>query len=541
MAGSMLGTMQGEDDLPDVNTLNTVLKFLGAKAKAYDDISYDPTFISSAIFPIICGGGTSVTFSFMNYWKHKNEIDQVSCLMTVRAQKGNTILRSYFRIERDTYSFKFPDLVGAHLNDDDRFVGSVEFQVHSIEDLKYPYPAIVIIYESPEGVSMVHTASRVFHSIADMDKRLMTGVQESGFDIYANEVLTPFICFTNGPRPVEQAKVAFSAFNSVGEQKTLDLDVGDLNAFETVFVFPDEHYELKEFLGDEVGFCKINYDSFGIFPRLICGNISRDYSRFAITHSYYDESTRREYFDFDPKGTTRSPFCGFPLLFGEQIELDLNFYPIYAPGELQIRAQVFDSDGTLLADEIDLGSVVSPSNTMVSVPVREVLKEVEIPLEDIALLSVECSTQSGQIPARINYGVNYHRPGRIGTNINRSMHQDLAYEAEERSRRWLPVFTRGDLTNKVLISTLSNRINDDFVADVKLTILNELGQIYAEEFSVANQTSRTLQIEDVLTGVGHKASDGDVLWCTVESECPYIDVYYLILSNQGNVGGDHSF
>ena len=119
-------------------------------------------------------------------------------------------------------------------------------EFHSIEDLKYPYPAVSIFYETPSGVSAVHMASRVFHSTGDMDLRLMTGIHESGFDIYSDDTLTPFLCFTNGPRIVENPEITFSAFNFLGEEEVIETRLGRLNPYETVFHFPDEHFELKK-------------------------------------------------------------------------------------------------------------------------------------------------------------------------------------------------------------------------------------------------------------------------------------------------------
>ncbi len=527
--------------MTNVNSLQSVLKFLGTKAKSYEDVGYEPTFKSSAIFPIMCGGGLSAKISFMNYWKYKNGIEPVSCLMTVRSQSGDTLHRSYFKVEEDVYCFAFPELVREHLDERGRFIGSCEFEIYSIEDLKFPYPALSLFYETPKGVSAVHMASRVFHSIGDMDKRFMSDVQESGFDIYADETWTPFVAFTNGPREVKDGRMSFSAYNAAGETEVIELQCGDLNAYQTLYVFPDERYELKEFLKDKVGFCKVKYDSFGIFPRLLCGNVARDRSHIAITHSYYDVSGREEYFRADSAANTRGSFRAIPLLFDEQLDLDLNFYPIYSPSVLELRARVYDRDGELLADLDRLGSIQSPSNVMANLRIRDMLQRAEIPLERCSLLSIECAAQGGDIPTRINYGVNYHKASRIGTNINISMHQDAEYRSPNRSYRWLPIYVRGGHRTHVVLSVLGNGLGDDFEAEVKISIFGRRGLIYSDNVCLRNQTCKSLGVEDMLGQVDRENLDGQVLWCTLESECPYVDAYYLIVSDQGYVGGDHSF
>ena len=155
--------------MTDVNSLKSVLKFLHTPAKSYDDVEYEPTFKASSMFPIMCGNGMSATITFMNYWKFKNEIESISCVATVRSAEGETLKRVYFPVDQPVHSLKFPELASDFLSGDGSFVGSCEVEFFAVEDLKFPYPAVSIFYETAKGVSAVHTASRVFHSIGDMD------------------------------------------------------------------------------------------------------------------------------------------------------------------------------------------------------------------------------------------------------------------------------------------------------------------------------------------------------------------------------------
>ena len=527
--------------MTNTNSLESVVRFLGTKAKSYEDVAYEPTFKSSAMFPITCGKDMSVSLSFMNYWKHKNEIEPVSCVATIRSRTGDTLKRTYFRVEDDVYNLGFPDQVSEYVDGDGSFVGSCELEVLSIEDLKFPYPAVSVFCETPRGVASVHMASRVFHDVQDMDKRLMTDVQESGFDIHSTDSLTPFFCFTNGPRTVVDAKASVTAFNAAGEEKLLEMSCGDLKPYQTVFVYPDLNNELREFLGGRVGFCKVKYDSFGIFPRLLCGNVGRDMSEVGMTHSYYDVSGRREYLGSDSGEGSRGPFRAIPLLFGQGIDVDLNFYPIYSPGEVYLRARIYDRDGELLADLDDLGSVVSPGNRMVNLRVRDVMQRAEVPLERSSLLSIEGATRGPDMPSRINYGVNYYVPEKLGTNINISMHQEVEFASPRRSYRWLPVYVRPGLKNYVLLAALSNRPEDDFVAQVKISLFGAEGLLRSETVEIKNQSSISVPVDEMLSGAGGEEVRSGIYWCVLDSESAYIDAYYLNVSEDGHVGGDHSF
>lgn len=527
--------------MAEINSMDTVLKFVSTKAKSYDDLSYEPTFKSSAMFPVMCGAGISVTLSFLNYWKHKNEIQNVSCLITLRRQNGDIIKRSYFRVEQDVYSLKLLDLLAEFLDENGMFVGSCELEYHSIEDLKYPYPAVTLFYETLKGISAVHAASRVFQSTQDMDLRLMQDVDESGFDIYSNEILTPFLCFTNGPRLVKKAKILFRAFNSLGEEKTIETQFDSLKPYETVFFFPGERSDLDQFLKDKVGFCKVSYDSFGIFPRLVCGNIYKDRSYFAITHSYYDVSQREEYFPVDTDKNTRGSFRAIPMLPNMEIDVDLNFYPIYSPTEINLRSRVYDNNGDLLADLNAIKTIQSPSNNMVNLSIETIANEAEISKANISLISVECETDDDRLPTRINYGINYHKNNQIGSNINISMHHDLEFKSHKPSFKWLPVFIRNDLSNHVLIAALSNEVVDDFTADVQMELFCSSGKIQAQSIHVKNQTTVSILIEELISNTSYIPAQGEVLWCTLKSDSPFIDALFLTESTQGFVGADHSY
>jgi len=384
-------------------------------------------------------------------------------------------------------------------------------------------------------------ASRVFHSVQDMDQRFMADVEESGFDLYATDALMPFFCFTNGPRPVAQAGITIVVYNARGEEKHLMGPVGPLGAYETRFVFPDEWADLASFLGQAPGFCKVRYDAFGIFPRLICGTIARDGSHLAITHSYYDVTGRREYFPVNPDGAIRGPFRAIPLLFRDGLDVDLHFYPIYSPGAMGLRGNVYDQDGRLLACLGNVGCVVSPGPHMVRVNVRAAIEQAGADPQASALLSIEGESQDGQVSARINFGVNYHRGAALGTNINISMYHDRDVVGRMRSYRWSPVLLRSDLVNDLLIATLSPRVDEACTARATLSLVNPAGVVCAEELLLKNQSSLQVRIEKLLQRARYEPSDGEMLWCVVEADSPYVTAFYLMRFHEDAIGGDHSF
>jgi len=397
------------------------------------------------------------------------------------------------------------------------------------------------MYQSAKGISSVHMAPRAFHSVEDMDRRLQANAPETGYDIYADETVTPFACFTNGARSIEDGKMAMTVFNHFGQQMDLESRYGDLEPYETVFVFPGEDSDLPRFLDGQVGFCKIDYDSFGIFPRLICGSMHRDRSHLMLTHSYYDSSQRDEYGPAVTNEGHRGAFLGVPLMFDQGIDVDLNYYPIQSPGELVFSANFFDRQGQLLTTVENCGTLVSPGKTMLTIQVRDLLREAEIPASEVSLLSVEAKPVDGGTPTRINFGLNYHTPEQLGTNISISMFQGSDFSRRHDNFRWCPVVLRDGVSNHLLISSLSDKLDEDGIAEPKLSIYSRSGVIHTETLSVKNQTSLSIPIEELLARTGYTGQPDEILWCALDTGSRWISAFYLMASEQGYVGGDHSF
>ena len=229
------------------------------------------------------------------------------------------------------------------------------------------------------------------------------------------------------------------------------------------------------------------------------------------------------------------------MLPNMEIDVDLNFYPIYSPTEINLRSRVYDNNGDLLADLNAIKTIQSPSNNMVNLSIETIANEAEISKANISLISVECETDDDRLPTRINYGINYHKNNQIGSNINISMHHDLEFKSHKPSFKWLPVFIRNDLSNHVLIAALSNEVVDDFTADVQMELFCSSGKIQAQSIHVKNQTTVSILIEELISNTSYIPAQGEVLWCTLKSDSPFIDALFLTESTQGFVGADHSY
>ena len=160
-----------------------VVQFEQAARGAYRDVNYTPVFRSSALFFAWVDEGIDTHVSFMNYWREKNGNTSVSALLTLRSAEGEKCYREFLPINQSTYQFSVKQL----LRSPSRFLGSLEVELFSTEDLKFAYPALEVFYESPKGVSFVHSNQRVFNNVEDQDRTSVMNHWQTGFDVLVDD------------------------------------------------------------------------------------------------------------------------------------------------------------------------------------------------------------------------------------------------------------------------------------------------------------------------------------------------------------------
>ena len=102
---------------------------------------------SSAIFYVRQSKDVSTTINFMNYWKVKRGID-VAVVASTRKMDGTLLGRTRL-------NFDAGEVVNFRPNLGDDSEGSVEIEILSIQNLVFPYPALMAFYETDNTVSMV--------------------------------------------------------------------------------------------------------------------------------------------------------------------------------------------------------------------------------------------------------------------------------------------------------------------------------------------------------------------------------------------------
>ncbi|MEO8390208.1 MAG: hypothetical protein ABI546_17655 [Polaromonas sp.] len=471
--------------------------------------------------------------SFLNYWREKNDVHDIGVLVTLRDARGAKRARWHTMLTEMTYLFDLRDLIAP----DEDFTGSIEVEAFSSQDLKFQFPGITVFYETPRGISYVHTNQRVYNTAEDRDRGVELNPWQTGFDVDTARH-DPFVFLVNGPVPFPGGLVDIVAVNSCNEEIRLQVVLDTLPAYGVCDWRLASIKGLAQFLGDEPGLCKFNLPFEGIHLRMGVGNALKDQSWLSVTHSYFDATEHQDYFDTSTLGGDIHP-AFIPFNLEEGIDVEMVLYPIYARCELGLSLQAFDAAGCERF-RMDLGSYRSPESGPRRIEIRKLVTAAgHEALAGLYVLQIEAPDH--KVPARITYGLNFHVSGKLGTNISASAYLAKSWGMGRRSWRWgaVPVLKGGH--NLIMVSAFSKLKNEVSDREFKLTIHDNQGPVASRGFMLHGNAGMTVCAEDMLAHAGYVAAEGDILWYVMESPHASLEVMGISVSADGFVGGDHSF
>jgi hypothetical protein len=352
---------------------------------------------SSAIFPLFSNPKMKTRITFLGYFEIKRNLKSVVCKLTLREQSGNTIFIDQFSIQKKAYYFELEKWIK-----DKEFIGSVEVEFFSKENLLFPFPAVVVCYESCGMLTFVHSAQRTFNDL--LDEKTTPNWVQSGINFRFESTHLPFITLINGP------KIASCL---------VEVDLCG-HKIKKEFVFAP--YELKVIPLDRVcqktQFARIKASLPSIFTRFIGGNLNTKTNALSITHSYQATVDENEF--------VPSSEISFPLFPNK--EHTLCIYPIFAKSEFEITFEIFSVNGKRLKT-LPKRTFTKAFDTLLQIPIA--------PLDTLALLYCRAK---GQVPERLKVGFDvseHNLPCNICTNFQPF---NTYFEHKTHSFKWTPFF-----------------------------------------------------------------------------------------------------
>jgi hypothetical protein len=248
-------------------------------SKDYDARMKWHTNRASAVFPVLIRKGCDVRILALNYWRIKNNIQNVSATYRLYSQSGELINIIAEKIINDHNDFS----VNSMLTVDD-FDGMIEVEYSSDDNLKYAFPGITVVYEANGCVSAVHSSGRVKNA----NEAYQSGTsQESNWSCNFSDNITPFFHVFNGQRalsePVEIDIELRDSKNNIINKKNKYI-TSCQGSFSSQIIYLDEVFGSITQKGEL--FCIARVPSGLVFPRMACGNYHKKEKFLEVTHSF---------------------------------------------------------------------------------------------------------------------------------------------------------------------------------------------------------------------------------------------------------------
>lgn len=505
-----------------------------------------PVFRSSAIFPVIQKEGISSRILFMGYWILKRHIHEISVIISLRNESGILLTRSTFLVQHaKTFRIELAnELERAGLEKNRTFLGSMEVEFFSTQNLFFPFPAVVINYYGPHFSTVVHTAQRVYNDFEDMARNSQTEVPESGFNLYADDEREPFISLINGSSPMPESTIDLQLINDEQKELICKIPLGALAPYETKWIFPARHCELKTFFSGKAGSAKINFQVNWIFPRLVVGNFHHKIPAMTITHTYYDCSkatSESDYWKQEEPGWHAASLM-VPCALHKDHFTNVYFYPIYSPSSFAIDIEIYNSQGKILVFKTAAAIIHAPKFEIHSLSLKQLCRQLGLDdQKDYALRLIARQINGSKIPSRIKIGldvgmIDTQTPCNICTNLQPF---NPSLENKPTSFRWMPVLADQPKATLWLMNS-SPAKEYKRQADLTLTFFHE---------SDDRTLIRTMTLPPhgfaIMKIVEDKELNdffqGQVGWMTLTTNNPFIVSYYFAENDSGVIGGDHGF
>jgi hypothetical protein len=503
-----------------------------------------PIFRSSALFPILEKNSISTEIGFLGYWVLKRNIKEVGMVISMRGADGNLLQRKQETItEAKSFRIVAKDwLDELEIAPSTEFIGSIELEVFSSQDMVFPYPAFVLTFHGEGFSTATHTTGRIYNDLEDLEGNSQVLVPETGFDVHSAKGFDPFFIFTNGSKPNTCGNIDYRL---VGEQKVVEdsFQLGKIDPFETRFVMLKEYMDLETLLDGEKGTISLRHNFEGFFPRFVSGNFEDDQKAISITHTFFDSSEidSDDAYILPPVNDLYHSSDLLPFFSKNGTYSQLVLYPCSSPSCFALRFLYINQAGKLLGDVMVDENIVNSKSLFQTFDFGDIAQSNNIQLDEIASVKV-VAEYDGKIASRLKLGLNIGQK-----NQKYQLPCNICFAAEGGDDRkldkpgtfkWLPILNKG---NSVLAITNSGTNRSyERNADVKLSFYREDdAECITRDFTLGPDQMHTVETDNdeelrgfLGTGTG---------WATAVSNNGFVKAWYFDLGRNGIVAGDHSF
>lgn len=500
-------------------------------AKAFDARKNFFAHRASAVFPLRIRPQSDLQIVFLNYWKLKAEIPEISVNFRVYDTSGRLVARQTIEKVELHNEISVRDEILAANCVELPFDGMVEVEVISLRNLAFPFPAILGVYQSEGYCSAVHAAGRIknadeLKSPQKSQETNWTCRFERDGDGY---VVVPFFHYFVGAVPLDRDEtIEITLRSQTGNAIAVaSVPVGSMPPFSSRVFYADELFALDE-VPEDGCFLSVALTARDIFPRLVVGNFHRDIEFLEVGHSF----PISEFADYCPVPGADKPAGSSSSFLAAQttadLALDVKVFPTNCEGNAKaaVSSKKFSEDRLKQLDQgFEFTSAPGSHGLSFSLEADEEFRVVHL--------------RGESIPSRLNASYRYsvrNAPRRFSTDIATGA-KSIVYPPKW--RHWGHGCIGGGYDTVILLRNNSHAPNENDSNAGEIRILGrDIDHSVAVE--VTGESCICMKLSDLLD-IDPKAGQPRFLSWLVGLSRPVGETFWVAYRPDGAIFGEHGF
>tara|TARA_S200000501_G_scaffold378615_1_gene442251 strand:+ start:803 stop:2329 length:1527 start_codon:yes stop_codon:yes gene_type:complete len=495
-------------------------------ALGYKGVNKNYSNRSSCVFPILISECNDVNIVFLNYWSLKNNLKSVICNMRIYDTEG--VLKEFFtkKIVDSHNNFSIKSIVNFHQDSRD-FIGIVNIEIVSEENLSFTFPAITAFYSSRNNFSAVHAAGRIKNT---EESKYFGVIRETNWTCKWEKGITPFFSIFNGACNGILDKLNIKIRNpdkSILREKSIQIDL--LKPFQNRLIFLDELFDYDVNAINSEAYVEVDIPCLDIFPRMICGNYHKSDKFLEVTHSFEDQENNLDYLPENKVEEDNLSYSINPIATIKDLNLELMYFPTNCVGRVKgyWRTGTYNQSLYNHDDSFDWICGGEDSN----------LKKIKINNSNVvkALDIIE-----GRIPTRIN--TNY---------IYKVVKSSLSYSTDiaaghvtkyfpPKKRSWGHGIIGGGYISVLLMTSFAQDDSTRIESKGKLVIYTNKKE-YISFHTIPKEGAIKINLNELVDDNLDIKKPNIISWFYDQEERTKLMTYWISYTPSGQITGDHAF
>ena len=469
---------------------------------------------SSLIAPNMPKSNTWI--SFINHFLIKRGYKSIALKISAIDKNGKLLSSQTMQVEEPrVYSFNLTKMFSNTLTKN--FL--VDF--FSEKNLFVPFPAVIISHVGKDFCNTVHSYNRVLNDVFEDDEINKTHVSESSFDLKINKKYDTFFNFSSGISDIKNENIFITyKKNNTKISKKLKVSLPRLS-YKTFF--------LSKILSKNLdgGVVKIKQPTQKMFyGRLLAGRINKTTGAFSANHSYYDSSSKKEYF------LSKKSFRIYPYF--KEFNNKITMYPVFSPSKLNISLKIYSKNKIFISPKFNFSST---SSIPLSINVNQFVKSED--LKNVSAFEVIANTTKNRIPTRVNHQLIYggaNENNSLKCSINVSLTNKTVFVPKyKKGFAWGQIVNHKDYNSKIGLCFRSPEGEKD---KIKITFYNSKGQFKSIKKILNPAESLILDANKIF----NKTKDLEFIWYVANSPRHDLSAYAAHINKfSENSSGEHNF